>query len=151
MEALRTARQAASNGASRRLRREEAGRDSPEAGMTERRAARSPAAAAPQDEHGWGRADPSLEDWHLPKTPVRVRPAPSAPTGRYEVFNHYDTWALTLIDRALRAGHLSTEILEEIRSALRAAARVEAQAAGPDPIGSFDSPSSARPRLSVKY
>ena len=46
------------------------------------------------------------------------------------MFNHYDTWALTLIDRALRAGHLSTETVQEIRSALHAAARFDARAAG---------------------
>jgi|tagenome__1003787_1003787.scaffolds.fasta_scaffold19287057_1 hypothetical protein len=47
------------------------------------------------------------------------------------MFNHYDTWALTLIDRALRAGHLSTKTLEEIRSALHAAARFEARSSNP--------------------
>ena len=50
-----------------------------------------------------------------------------APTRRCEVFNHYDAWALSLIDRVLRAGHLRTETLEEIRSALHAAARFEAR------------------------
>jgi hypothetical protein len=39
------------------------------------------------------------------------------------MFNHYDAWALTLIDRALRAGHLSSETVEEIRSAVHSAAR----------------------------
>ena len=47
------------------------------------------------------------------------------------MFNHYDTWALTLIDRALRGGYLSTEIAEEIRSALHAAARFEARSSNP--------------------
>ena len=44
------------------------------------------------------------------------------------MFNHHDTWAIALIDRALRAGHMSSKAVVEIRAALEAAARADAQA-----------------------
>jgi hypothetical protein len=40
-----------------------------------------------------------------------------------DTFNHFDSWALALVDRALGAGHLSTDLVQQIQAALDAAER----------------------------
>jgi hypothetical protein len=42
-----------------------------------------------------------------------------------DAFNHFDSWALALVDRALSAGHVSSDVARQIQAALAAAERAD--------------------------